>query len=204
FTLFGRAAVYLPHFLLALQRLGEQGLGRDRVPFLVESLTGEDGAMLYRRCEGPRVGRPNPLWLSLAPQARRRSVFSISFVTPARIQVAGAVANRPGLRDVVTALHRRIFLLSSFHQETPVDLDASLLIQAAEGARLVEAELHWDDHRRLSGRQGRQIPIGGVTGTLVYEGDWGALAPLLRAGEYVHVGKNATFGLGRIRVSEGG
>jgi CRISPR/Cas system endoribonuclease Cas6 (RAMP superfamily) len=41
-------------------------------------------------------------------------------------------------------------------------------------------------------------------GRLTYEGDIGLLEPLLRIGEYVHVGKNATFGLGKYRLTEGG
>jgi CRISPR/Cas system endoribonuclease Cas6 (RAMP superfamily) len=34
----------------------------------------------------------------------------------------------------------------------------------------------------------------------VYEGDLGPFLPLLRLGELLHVGKHATFGLGRYEV----
>jgi CRISPR/Cas system endoribonuclease Cas6 (RAMP superfamily) len=39
-------------------------------------------------------------------------------------------------------------------------------------------------------------------GNMVLEADFGRLKPLLRAGEYVHVGKNTTFGLGKLTISE--
>jgi CRISPR/Cas system endoribonuclease Cas6 (RAMP superfamily) len=43
--------------------------------------------------------------------------------------------------------------------------------------------------------------FGGLLGTLDLEGD---LASLLRTAEILHVGKGATFGLGRIAVEGGG
>lgn len=199
FSLFGRGAMYLPYFLLALQELGRQGLGRDRVPFDVESLQG-DGQALYCRSESPRVGRAALAEVPLDPQPPRKAVFTVEFASPARIRSGGALAQRPTLRDIVAALRRRAFLLSVFHQERTVELDAQRLFQAADAARLAGSDLRWEDHSRISGRQGRKVPIGGVAGRQTWEGDWGALGNLLKAGESVHLGKNASFGLGRIRV----
>jgi hypothetical protein len=42
--------------------------------------------------------------------------------------------------------------------------------------------------------------FGGLLGTLDVEGDLAPFVPLLRAAEILHVGKGATFGLGRIAV----
>ena len=47
----------------------------------------------------------------------------------------------------------------------------------------------------------RAIYLGGLVGTAAYEGDFAEFLPWLLWGQLVHVGKNATFGLGRIGVS---
>ncbi len=61
--------------------------------------------------------------------------------------------------------------------------------------------LAWHDWERYSNRQQTKMVFGGLLGTLDLEGD---LASLLRAAEILHVGKGATFGLGRIAVEGGG
>lgn len=44
------------------------------------------------------------------------------------------------------------------------------------------------------------MKLGGLVGDLHLEGDLAPFAPLLRAAEVVHVGKGATFGLGKVEI----
>ncbi len=46
------------------------------------------------------------------------------------------------------------------------------------------------------------MSLGGVTGTISYEGDITDFVLLLRLGEYMHVGKGTSFGLGKYEVLE--
>ena len=46
------------------------------------------------------------------------------------------------------------------------------------------------------------MSLGGVTGTVSYEGDISDFMLLLRLGEYVHVGKGTSFGLGKYEILE--
>jgi CRISPR/Cas system endoribonuclease Cas6 (RAMP superfamily) len=43
--------------------------------------------------------------------------------------------------------------------------------------------------------------FGGLLGSITYEGRFEESLPLLRLGEYIHIGKNTTFGLGRYRLN---
>ena len=45
------------------------------------------------------------------------------------------------------------------------------------------------------------MTLGGFVGTLDLEGDLAPFIPLLRTAEIVHLGKGATFGLGRSECS---
>jgi hypothetical protein len=44
------------------------------------------------------------------------------------------------------------------------------------------------------------MKLGGLVGKLVFEGDLHPFTTLLRTAEIVHVGKGATFGVGKIAV----
>jgi len=42
--------------------------------------------------------------------------------------------------------------------------------------------------------------MGGISGSITYSGDIGEFLPVLRICEEVHLGKQTTFGLGKIRI----
>jgi CRISPR/Cas system endoribonuclease Cas6 (RAMP superfamily) len=74
-----------------------------------------------------------------------------------------------------------------------------LLDHAAALRSLPHVACH--DWERYSNRQQRKVTLGGLLGTLDLEGDIPEdLATLLRTAEILHVGKGATFGLGRIAL----
>lgn len=202
-VLVGGSNVYLPHVFLALQELGKKGLGRDRVPYEIESLVTENGHAVYEASRGTVLDRPTPKTLCLEPGPSRRGRFSLVFETALRLQHEGELCRKPGLAAIVAALRRRLFLLRYFHGDGCAEQLAASFLDAAQDAAELENTFDWTDAKRTSTRQGRDIPIGGVTGRITCEGDVGALEPLLRAGEYVHVGKNATFGLGKYRLLMG-
>src|SRR5262245_56634986 len=70
--------------------------------------------------------------------------------------------------------------------------------ECAAGVRVTRARLGWRDLARYSNRQRRTVSLGGFVGELEVEGDLEPFLPLLQMAEQVHVGKGATFGLGRI------
>ena len=73
--------------------------------------------------------------------------------------------------------------------------------QDAESVRLVDARVRRVDVRRTSGRSGRSHDVGGLLGEATYAGEAiGALMPLVRLGELIHVGRHAAFGNGRVTV----
>jgi hypothetical protein len=43
--------------------------------------------------------------------------------------------------------------------------------------------------------------MAGVSGTLDFEGDFNPFIGFLRIGEYMHLGKGTSFGLGKIKVN---
>jgi hypothetical protein len=111
----------------------------------------------------------------------------------------GHLIEGPTLADVVVAAHRRVGAwLPAGQQDGWRALRATLLEQARrlpsawQGARL--------DLRRYSGRQEAEVELRGVRGVLELPAGVGALAPLLAAAAWLHVGKGTVFGLGQLQV----
>ena len=56
--------------------------------------------------------------------------------------------------------------------------------------------VNWSDWERYSGRQETRMKLGGLVGEVTYKGEVDLFLPYLHLGEYVHVGKQSTFGNG--------
>ncbi len=202
-VLIGKGGSYLPYILLALQRLGELGLGRDKVPFQLRSLREEDAHFLYEAGPDAQLKEPSGRHLSLGAGGSESGVFSVRFETPARIRREGEPTDDPSMFDIVAALRRRVFLIHHFHGRDDGPVPKEMFLEAARAARRVGSSLCWEDRYRYSSRQDRKIPVGGLLGEITCQGDIGVLRPLLRAGEYLHVGKNTSSGAGKLRLIEG-
>ena len=84
-------------------------------------------------------------------------------------------------------------------------LDYQNLQELARRARTVRIDTRFVGFERRSDRSGR-VPMEGVVGRLTVADLAPPLVSLLAAAEWIHVGKQSTFGFGRIslRVSRSG
>ncbi|MDK2820086.1 MAG: hypothetical protein PWP31_51 [Clostridia bacterium] len=75
-------------------------------------------------------------------------------------------------------------------------------IKRAEQVKTVFQDTRWVDWERYSSRQDTRMKLGGVVGKVTYQGELAELWPLLIIGQWTHVGKAVTFGMGKYRVKE--
>jgi hypothetical protein len=197
-VLVGRALAYLPYVARAVEELGQSGLGRDRVKFDLLSIIDESGIKCW--IPGGQFKNPAPVNLPFRPGPTRRQKFAIKLISPLRLQVQRRISRSPTLTDIVLSLTRRLFLLRYFFGDGSIEDPTSFYLPSAQEALLTSQELVWNNHTRHSTRKNTEVPIGGLTGCLRFDGDLGVLEPLLRLGEYVHLGKNVIFGLGKISL----
>jgi len=174
-VLVGRAVEYVRQLFAAFEELGKKGIGRQHVPFAIRSVHSADGTVVYDESDGLFRDAASGVTLPLEPGQPKVKTFSLCFETPARIQSSESISQSPSLFDIVSSLCRRLYLLQHFHQPAAA---------------------------AFSKRQNRAIPIGGLIGRLIFRADLGTLQPLLRAGEYIHIGKDTSMGLGKFRIIE--
>ena len=79
-------------------------------------------------------------------------------------------------------------------------IDFQLFSQQAAAVGTDKSVLCFKDWERYSQSQKFRMKLGGLVGTLSLEGDIEPFIPYLRLGEWLHVGKNTTFGLGQYQL----
>lgn len=143
------------------------------------------------------AGRALETCASLPPPAAR---VTLRFLTYTRLKHEGVWAQRPDFHVVFRRLLGRLSSLAVFHCGVRLDVDFVGLIEKAKAVALVEDRTRWEDWTRYSSRQDRPMTLGGLVGEATYEGSLEGLWPFLVFGQWTHVGKNATFGLGRYEI----
>lgn len=203
--LFGRAIELQAYAWLAVERMARGGLGAGRARFRltrVEAVNPDRSSRILFAAGSPTssVAAP-PLVPSLTPLGPGPVILHI--LTPLRIQRNHCLVDHPRFRDLVFNILRRVLELAHFHVPgAAIDWSFRDLLDRANDVH-VAAELRWQDWKRWSQRQNAAMKLGGIVGRIVLQGELEPFAELLRVAEIVHVGKGATFGLGKVRVEVG-
>lgn len=128
------------------------------------------------------------------------SHLTIELDTPLRLQNNGVPLNEDYIHKerFFIGLAKRLALLSEFHDKS-ITLDFEQIRQEIQQVQ-DEKLLYWQDWTRYSSRQKQTMHLGGVMGRWRFEQLSPTLAKLLYLGQWLHCGKNATFGLGKYRI----
>ena len=128
------------------------------------------------------------------------SPLTLSFITPTRLKFDGNLSPKPEFHILFRNLLRRISLLSYFHCDAELDLDFKGLIERSREVKVQKDKLQWFDWERYSTRQDTKMMMGGFIGSITFEGDLEPFMSFLMLGEYIHVGKGTSFGLGKYEI----
>ena len=203
-VLIGRALGELPLIILAWRRALAPGVG-----------AGEGTAELVRVVHCGEAGeeeihRPETGAVATHEQSITRRTAgdgasgrtTLRILTPLRLQQNGRALPPEKLdaRTLLMALVRRANLLAEFHGNGPLVENFSDLLAASAEIR-GDKRLVWRDWTRYSSRQQQKMALGGVVGEWTLEGPLAPFFPYLDLGQWLHVGKEAAFGLGRYRLA---
>ncbi len=199
-TLLGPHRQTLPYLAQALEVAGRRGLGRTRGGrFRLEGLHREDGLGTERWLEqkGGECAPP-----AEPPPAPARAV--VELLTPLRMKEKGHLVGTGEFTagHFLRQLWRRLRGLERHCADSGADLHLPMPALRADQVRLDGARLNWRDWERYSSRQNRRLKMGGLLGHWSLSGEglrqwW----PLLWYGQWVHIGRGTSLGLGRYRIA---
>lgn len=134
----------------------------------------------------------------LPPAPPEQEQATLQLTTQVRLQHNGKPLrpNQVTPQRLLVGLVKRAALMAEFHTPHAFELDFHALADKAASIRQ-QHQLVWRDWTRYSSRQQQRIKLGGVIGSWQLSGELAPFWPFLHLGQWLHVGKNATFGLGR-------
>ncbi|HOX84357.1 MAG TPA: CRISPR system precrRNA processing endoribonuclease RAMP protein Cas6 [bacterium] len=207
-TLIGNAIEFYPYVIYSLVRMAENGLSSRRHRFSVaqvDALTAveldgsETWRQIYRETEQTLATDAAPLFLQ--NDGKYAGPLSLLFLTPTRLKINNDLVISFTFHQLVFKMIRRVLEMAYFYQtDAPVDWQFQALLQAADEIEILERNLQWVDWHRYSNRQKTDMKLGGFTGKLTIDGNLAPFSHLLRLSRLLHVGKGATFGLGKMEM----
>jgi hypothetical protein len=117
--------------------------------------------------------------------------ITITIETPMRILHDGKPLRELSFSVIIRALMRRLSSMAYYYGGVEADYDFKWLVQSSNAVVTAQKSFRWVEWGR---------GLSGVIGSGTFTGEMGEFHPFLLAGEYLHVGKGAPFGLGRFRV----
>ena len=197
-VLFGSALNSLAVVIYAFQKAFDFDVGHGKADLVsVKALNLASDAVIYGSGIHSVVDHPAYTVVNVPKGGEQ----TIQLETPLRLQKNGIAIAPEDItaRAFFSTLLRRVALLMEFHNSTPLAVDFLERVINAEEIP-VKKDLHWQDWVRYSSRQKQMMHLGGVTGTMSFSGLDSIWRILLAVGEYSHLGKNASFGLGKYHV----
>lgn len=205
-VLCGRALKELPLVTLALRQALQRGIGPGDGQAELIALNQQNGQHDRESDEIPLYQPANGQFARHAqtlPEAPSQACEAITlhFTTPLRLQENGHALppNRLTARALLMAAIRRASLMAEFHGANPPPWNFTEL-SALSVAVNDEKDLKWQDWTRRSARQQQTMKLGGVIGTWTLHGKLTPFLPALHLGQWLHIGKETVFGLGRYHL----
>jgi len=222
-TLFGKSLSLFPYAILAMQRMGEIGMGNRKLApgrFILQKITiqntftGEEHEIFSfpeKIVRVPDLAITNSHILSFSVELDPKRVF-IEFITPLRLITEGSLVKKLTFRIFMQRILRRLtdlynsyVLNGKVNQEEPkkrLELAFPALLEQTEKIQVEEDKTEWIDLSSYSSRRQAKTPIGGLIGTISFTGNLSPFLPLLAWGQVVHVGKDTTRGNGWYEIKK--
>lgn len=212
--LIGKALEYFPYFAASLRRLGELGIGRNQGRYSLQKILAFD--FLKDEVAGEFVFNSkdqafdkdisvsiSSLYEKFEKETDSIESATISIVTPLRMKRLGTenwhLHFRALTRNILTRLANLAFAYCDYEEF----LHFPELIYHAGAVRTVKENFTWEDWRHpIMRNTNPSLRLGGFLGDISYEGNITELWPVLRLGEIIHIGKNTSFGLGRMVIEK--
>lgn len=205
-VLIGKGLKHLPIVILAFRHALKSGLGHQRAgcQLVAVYFEGDHENSVWVDTRPGDIRVPDTLPLPDIKTPGMSFGARVRLLTPLRLQAQGSLVrniNHLYARTFLVTLARRYQLLADIHLGTQApQLDFGMLAEKAEAIQLKPHELRWFDWGRYSQRQHREMKLGGLLGEFSLLGRLDCFSELLHTGQWLHLGKNTSFGLGRYLV----
>jgi hypothetical protein len=198
FVLVGNAIHYADAVINALRQSRTFGLGAQRAPFILKDiLHGTQFENVYSE-EGLNNLALKPENIHFVSGHEHATWCSLHLLTPLRIRRNGKLVEDITFPTIIRNITKRIEMLTERyggHINTEL---ATSSCEIAQSIDMTVSALHLSQMHRFSNRKNESMDWSGMLGALQFEGELSTFIPWLKAAQVLHIGRNSTFGCGKI------
>ena len=197
--LFGRAEKYLSSVVSALVRIGRFGLGARRYQFeLRDIIDSQTQRIVWHRGQYFKAAAT----AAMVPYRRMRNAAGavVELCTPLRIRHGGRLLRTLSFQTLIRNIINRIADLTERYGGWLDKEEADKVLESAGNIQTVYEGVKMIGLERYSNRIDRKMDFSGLCGRIEYAGEMSQFVPWLYAAQCLHIGRNTTFGMGKIQV----
>jgi CRISPR-associated endoribonuclease Cas6 len=128
------------------------------------------------------------------------SRVTVTFITPTRIKGSGSFSKAIPFKVLIQTLLTRLTTLAYNYCQQTHYLNFRELVNLAGDIQIIDEQEN-PAFRSKTTNDTKHSYLGGYIGQITYQGDLTPFWPLLKFAEIIHLGKNCTFGLGKIQTT---
>ena len=197
--LFGSAEESVSAVVSALEQLYRFGLGARRYRFdLSEIINSQTQRIIWRK--GKYFKDAVTAAEIQGEELQNVTGMVIKICTPLRIRHGGRLVKKISFQTLIRNITNRIMELTERYGGWIDQEEADRLLVLSEKVSTVHEEIKVERMERYSNRTNGKMDFSGLIGTIEYEGDLAPFVPWMYAAQKLHIGRNTTFGMGKIQV----
>lgn len=206
----------LPFIIYAFELMGSKGIGKanstefKNTPFEIIGIKSshmQAEPQIYDTEKKQLSHIPSPVVLEYASPIlsnneftpKRNQELTVYLETPLRYKADNSFHTALTFEDLFKLMVRRIEVTFREFGEKQPEIEYKNLLQQAKNISITESGIIWKDQSRYSVRQKQALKIGGLEGRISFKGDFTEFIPLLNLAILLHLGKQTSFGLGKIQ-----
>lgn len=197
--LLGNAVKYAPSLSMALQDIYRYGLGAQRYPFCLSQIINSREQRILWRKETNYVAEAAGIMMPCHTLQDVTGVV-VRLCTPLRIRHKGQMLTSIPFPTLIRNITNRILAITERYGGRTNRDEAERLQMLAAEVKMTKENLRLEQLERYSNRLQGKMDFSGLLGEMEFEGDLTPFVPWLFAAQILHIGRNTTFGMGRIEV----
>lgn len=199
FILLGDAVQYCEPVIKILAETRWFKMGAERKLFeLTEIRQGQTLQLIWKN---GGVEWKNAVSQLVPDTAQKNSTYgSIYFLTPLRIRRKGSLLLTVDFPTIIRNITRRMSDLTERYGGYVDFAEIETLQYLSEMVQEVSSGVYLNNIDRYSTRRNMKMDLSGLMGAMTFQGELSVFTPWLNAASVLHIGRNVTFGCGKIDV----
>lgn len=199
-SLLGEASMYASELIHVLIEQRIFHLGAKRIPFRLLSVI---HGSTYQEIWDEKTAKTrirNLLSCSICPEKLVTEWLSIQFQTPLRIRRRGKLVTAIDFPTIIRNITARLNELTASYGGFVHTQEIEQICELAKDIQQVSSVIRCYEMKRYSNKINEKMDFTGVLGTVTFQGNLTPFTPWLHAAHVLHIGRNTTFGCGKLEL----